>query len=179
MCLCEQITSVSLSQCVWFTGHTEVLWNVNHCLGMQESPFFTKWKLNIFNLQVFSYSPKWNFPPRRFIFHPKAKTSKEEIAVRFEGGLCLIARSVTNDNASAAFKDPSPFLALNPQNHLHAILLNFTCHSGISFSGWSMNTVCSCSGKLFPHLKPHWQKLVLEEIECEWKADGIEIELRP
>lgn len=26
--------------------------------------------------------------------------------------------------------------------------------------------------------KPHLQKFVLEEIECEWKADGIEIELR-
>lgn len=39
---------------------------------------------------------------------------------------------------------------------------------------------CSCSEKVFsfPHPKPHWQKLVLEEIECEWKADGIEIELR-
>lgn len=45
----------------------------------------------------------------------------------------------------------------------------------------AQNTVCSCSKEdppppLYP--KPHWQKLALEDIECEWKADGIEIETR-
>ena len=58
----EQITSVSLSRCVWFTGHREVLWNVNHCLGMHKSPFsspngnFTSLTFRVF------LTPMWNFP---------------------------------------------------------------------------------------------------------------------
>ncbi len=74
--------------------------------------FSTKWKLNIFNLQVFPYTDV-KFSPSWFVFCPKARVSTEETVGRFEGGLRLISRSeVTNDNASEAFKDSSLFLAL-------------------------------------------------------------------
>lgn len=133
----EQITSVSLSQCVWFTGHTEVLWNVNHCLGMQESPFFTKWKLSIFNPQVFSSDLSEIFPLQVYLLSEKLKSARRRWLWDLGEGLCLIAIRLWHSKTQTH------------QNHLHVILLRFTCHSGTGFSGWSMNAVCSCSVKAF------------------------------
>lgn len=44
---------------------------------------------------------------------------------------------------------PAHFLP-SLSNHQHVIPPHFTCHSGISFSGLPMNTVCSCSVKFSP-----------------------------
>lgn len=129
VCVCEQITSVS--QCVWFTGHREVLWNVNHCLGMQESPFFSEWKLNILNILG------------------------RRIVVRFEGGLCLITRSVTNDDASAAFIGLEPVSSTNPDSREHLIPLP---QWRLLLSG-SLNAVCSCSVRFF-FIRKHTGKIL-------------------
>lgn len=52
-CACKQITSVRPSPCVYFSGQEELLWNVNHCLGMQESPFSSpNGTLTFFNPRV-------------------------------------------------------------------------------------------------------------------------------
>lgn len=182
MCLREQITSASLSQCVcacvcvWITAHTEVLRNVNHCLGMQESPSFTLWKLNIFKLQRCSFlPPKFFFlpPPHhplcRFIFHLKAK---EEIANLSED--CVRSSGMRPWHSRTPVSRPKP-------PRFHPSRTHFPSHSGFSSSGWSAKYRLLMLWRAPPHPpypKPHWQKLALEDIECEWKADGIEIETR-
>ncbi|KAM3588213.1 uncharacterized protein V6R79_024061 [Siganus canaliculatus] len=68
----------------------------------------------------YTLHPQWSIPYtdvkfsfRWFIFHPKVRVSTSEAAERFKEGLGPTARSVTNDNASEAFKDCSPFLSVN------------------------------------------------------------------
>lgn len=113
------------------------------------------------------------FSPSLVGLQSEAKVSTEEIVGRFQGS------EVSTDNASKAFRDSSLFLALT----LKTIS---TLFRRISLAAVTLaSQVCPWIPSAHAHWKfssfepkPHLQKFVLEEKECEWKADGIEIELR-
>lgn len=135
---------------------------------------------NLTSLTFRSFPYNWcEISPCWFVFSLTAKVSLKEIVGRFEGRLCLVARSeVINDNASEAFKILSPSLALTLKN----VGMWSRCISCATVALTSQVYLWISSAHAlwnFPSFepKPHFQKFVLEEIECERKADGIEIEL--
>lgn len=146
---------------------------------MQESRFSSP-NGNLTSLTLRSFPYNWcEISPRWFVFYLTAKVSIREIVGRFEGGLCLVAKSeVTNDNASEAFKILSPSLTLTLKNvgMLSRCISRATVALASQVCLWMSSAHAQWNFSSF-ELKPHFQKFVLEEIECERKADGIEIEL--
>lgn len=109
--------------------------------------FFTKWKLNISNPSGLFPSPMWNFSSL-VVFYPIARVSAEgdlrEDCIWTAHLKSLMTMRLRHSRSQAQF-----FFPPSPQKRQHIILPHFNCHSGISFSGLPVNTVCSCSVKFF------------------------------
>lgn len=84
---------------------------------MQESRFSSP-NGNLTSLTFRSFPYNWcEVSPSWFVFLLTAKVSIREIVGRFEGRLCMMAKSeVTDDSASEAFKIQSPSPALTLKN---------------------------------------------------------------
>lgn len=126
----------------------------------------------------------WDFPLCWFFFYPKAKVSTKKDCRAIWGIVSehQNARSeVINDNASKAFKDSRSFfffaLTLKTISTLSRRISLATVALASQVCLWIPSAHAQWNFSSFEQ-KPHLQKFVLEEIECEWKADGIEIELR-
>lgn len=138
--------------------------------------FSSKWKLNIFYRQVFSYT-EGKFP---LAGSSSIWKSAQRILLRgFEETVwspylkSVMTIHLRHSGTRAHFLPPT----LKTISTLFRRVSLATVALASQVCLWIPSAQAQWHFSSFQP-KPHFQKIVLEEIECEWKADGIEIELR-